>query len=74
MITPTTEYVEFKAKLADKLNIRTKFKIRTKDEGDLITMGDQDDLDMAVTASKSEARKKMWDMGRMEVWIQSVHI
>ena len=43
-------------------------KIRSKDEdGDLITMGDQDDWDMAVELCRQAARREEADMGKMEV-------
>jgi hypothetical protein len=35
--------------------------------GDMITMGDQDDLDMAIMSVKSTARRERLDMGKMEV-------
>ncbi|KAI9893696.1 MAG: hypothetical protein M1814_005912 [Vezdaea aestivalis] len=72
MITPMTEFDDFKEGLREKLKLQSRFKIKIKDDGDLITMGDQDDLDMAISTSKSEARRKMLDMGRMEVWVSLV--
>jgi hypothetical protein len=46
--------------------VRNKFKVEFKDDGDMITMADQDDLDMAVQTAKSVARKEGSDMAKME--------
>jgi hypothetical protein len=35
----------------------------------MITMGDQDDLDMAIMSVKATARRERLDMGKMEVSI-----
>jgi len=50
-----------------KFGLRTNFKVKIKDEGDMITMSDQDDLDMAVQASKAAAKRSREEMGKMEV-------
>jgi hypothetical protein len=47
--------------------VRNKFKVEFKDDGDMITMADQDDLDMAIQTAKSVARKEGSDMAKMEV-------
>jgi len=52
--------------------MRRDFKIKIKDEGDMITMADQDDLDMAISMSKQEAKRERSEMGKMEVWIQEL--
>jgi hypothetical protein len=38
----------------------------------MITMGDQDDLDMAITMCKAAAAKDRADMGKMELWIHEI--
>lgn len=68
-ISTMVSYSEFRSRVAEKLELRKSFKIRTKDEDDMITMGDQDDLDEAVSMCKKEARKRSLDVGRMEVWV-----
>ena len=40
--------------------------------GDLITLGDQDDLDMAMSTCRSMAAKEKAEMGKMEMWIQEI--
>ena len=42
-------------------------KIKIKDDADMITMADQDDLDMAIESARSVARREKSDMGKMEV-------
>ena len=38
--------------------------------GDLVVLGDQDDLDMAMSLCKSAAAKEKAEMGKMELWVQ----
>lgn len=63
---------DFVAQIREKFGIRNNFKIEIRDDGDMITMADQDDLDMAVQTAKSEAKKENADVAKMEVWIKEV--
>jgi hypothetical protein len=38
-----------------------------RDDGDMVTLGDQDDLDLLMSTAKKAARKAGNDMGKMEV-------
>jgi hypothetical protein len=71
MIGSAVEFPDFVDKIRDKFGIRRRFKIKVKDDdapnGDMITMGDQDDLDMIIMNSKSQARRQRQDTGKMEV-------
>jgi hypothetical protein len=58
---------EFWQSIREKFGIRNKFKVEFKDDGDMITMADQDDLDMAIQTARSIARKEGSDMAKMEV-------
>lgn len=58
---------EFWQQIREKFGVRNKFKVEFKDDGDMITMADQDDLDMAIQTAKSVARKEGSDMAKMEV-------
>ena len=67
MIGPRIEYGDFEGKIREKFGIKSRLKIRMQDDGDMITMGDQDDLDMLLASAKSAARKEDSEMGKMEV-------
>lgn len=73
MIGPAIEFPDLVDRIRDKFGLRKRFKIRVQDEdvpdGDMITMGDQDDLDMVIMSVKANARKERLDMGKMEVSI-----
>ena len=72
MITPDVAFERFVEKVREKFGMKGTFKLKVKDEGDLITMGDRDDWDMAIGAVRKEARIEGADMGKMEVWVQEV--
>ena len=60
---------EFVQSIRDKFGLRQNFKIEIRDDDDMITMADEDDLDMAIQTAKSMARKENSDMPKMEVWL-----
>lgn len=60
---------EFVQQIREKFGIRQNFKVEIRDDDDMITMADQDDLDMAIQTAKSMARKENADMAKMEVWL-----
>lgn len=67
MIGPSIEYGDFESKVREKFSIKSQLKIRMQDDGDMITMGDQDDLEMLLQSVKTVARKERNEMGKMEV-------
>ena len=71
MVGTAIEFADFVDRIRDKFGIRRRFKIKVKDDdtpdGEMITMGDQDDLEMVMMTVKSQARKQKLDTGRMEV-------
>ena len=67
MISTGMMWEEFLERAKEKLALRQKFKVRMRDEGDLITVGDGDDWDIAVQTAKREARRGGGDMARLEV-------
>lgn len=71
MISAAIEFADLEDKVRDKFGMRNRFKIKVRDEdapqSDMITMGDQDDLDMVMMSVKSMARKKRDDIGKLEV-------
>lgn len=71
MIGAAIEFPDFVDRIREKFGIRRRFKIKVRDDdgpdGDMVTMGDQDDLEMIVMTAKSQARKQRLDIGKMEV-------
>ncbi|KAB8339142.1 hypothetical protein FH972_022078 [Carpinus fangiana] len=50
-----------------------KVRVKTRDEdGDLITMGDQEDLDAVVLGAKDEAQRESSEMGKLEIWVEGI--
>ena len=71
MTTPSVTYDELVVQIKQKFGLQNSFKLKMKDEeGDLITMADGDDLDMAMTICKAAALQEKNDMGKMELWVQ----
>ena len=69
MLAPEVPFTEFVSRVREKFGLKGDFKCKVKDEGDLITMGDVDDWDMAVGAVRNEAKGEGVEMGKMEVWV-----
>jgi hypothetical protein len=71
MIGSAIEFADLVDRIREKFGLRKRFKIQVRDEdvpnGDMITMGDQDDLDMVLMGVKSQAKRERLDMGKMEV-------
>lgn len=71
MIGTAVEFPDLVDRIRDKFGIRRRFKIKVRDEdspdGDMITMGDQDDLDMIMMGVKTQARRQRLDIGKLEV-------
>ncbi|KAI9673404.1 MAG: hypothetical protein M1817_002866 [Caeruleum heppii] len=60
-------FQELTTRIRDKFALSGRFKCKMEDDGDMITMGDQDDLDMAVSTCKQAARRERAEMGKIEV-------
>ncbi|MCJ1394914.1 hypothetical protein MMC18_007794 [Xylographa bjoerkii] len=67
MVSTGIIFEEFVARVREKLGLHGGFKLRIRDEGDLITMGDRDDWEMAVMGARREARGRDEEMGKLEV-------
>lgn len=68
-IDQTKTMREFVQQIREKFGMRSNFKIEHQDDDDMITMADQDDLDMAIQTAKSIARKENSEIAKMEVWL-----
>lgn len=71
MIGAVIDFGDFESKIREKFAIKEQLKIRMQDDGDMITMGDQDDLEMLLSSVRSGAKKERNEMGKMEVWIST---
>ncbi|KAI9689804.1 MAG: hypothetical protein M1822_009686 [Bathelium mastoideum] len=67
MIGPAIEFRDFIDQIRAKFGMRRNFKVKINDDGDMITMGDQDDLDMAISVCRKQAQREKAEMGKMEV-------
>jgi hypothetical protein len=66
-------YSELLEQVRVKFGFKTDIRLRIRDEdGDMVTVGDQDDLDLAVMACKEVAAVERAEMGKMEIWIKEV--
>lgn len=70
IIGPAVDYIDFEGRIRDKFGFKSRLRIKMQDDGDMITMGDQDDLDMLISSAKQMARKEKSDMGKMEVRLE----
>jgi hypothetical protein len=67
LVGTAVEFKDFVDQIRAKFGIRQAFKVKIRDDADMITMADQEDLDMAIETAKSGARKEKSDMGKLEV-------
>jgi len=78
VVGPAIAFPDLVQKIQEKFQLRRKFKIKVKDEdnpeGEMITMGDQDDLDMVMDSVKKEARRNRSDTGKLEVSTFVTHL
>lgn len=73
IVTPELQLPTLLEQVSKKFALAGGLKIKTRDEeGDMITVGDQDDLDMAVMMCKEAAIKEGSEMGKLEVSIPSL--
>ena len=77
MIPSSSSFEDFVDRVREKFGVRQRFKLKVRDEGDLITMGDRDDWEMCLAAVRREVLDRGGDsggegMGKMEVWVCEV--
>ncbi|EAS29122.3 NADPH oxidase regulator NoxR [Coccidioides immitis RS] len=72
MIGPAIEFGALEGKIREKFGFKSKLKIKMRDDGDMVTLGDQDDLDMLLSTARQAARKQGNDMGKLELWVSEV--
>lgn len=69
MVNADCVFETFVDRVREKFGLRNRFKLKVKDDGDLITMGDADDWGMAVEGVRREVERgeASGEMGKMEV-------
>ncbi|KAK1824667.1 hypothetical protein LTR12_000992 [Friedmanniomyces endolithicus] len=74
MTTPSVTFTELTELIRLKFGLNLSgFRLKIKDEeGDLVTLSDQEDLEMAVGICRVSAAKERAEMGKTEVWMQEV--
>lgn len=88
MLPATTSFPDFVDRVREKFGVRQRFKIKVRDEGDLITMGDVDDWEMCLAGVRKETVRVVGEggegdvgvvggggggeMGKMECWVYEV--
>lgn len=70
IVAPNVQLGEFEGKIRDKFGFATSLKIKMRDDGDMVTMVDQEDLDLLLLAAKEIARREGSELGKMEVWVE----
>lgn len=74
--SPHIDYDDFESRVREKFGLRGKMKMMMRDfddePGQMITMADQDDLDVLLSHVKQLARKERNELGKMEVWVQQM--
>lgn len=72
MIGPTVQFSEFETRIREKFGFKCPLKMRVQDDGDMITMVDQEDLDLLLSSAREVARREGSEMGKMEVRLSSI--
>ncbi|RMZ03471.1 hypothetical protein D0862_05635 [Hortaea werneckii] len=73
MASPAVQFEDLRGQVATKFKLKKDFKLKIRDEeGDMVTMGDQDDLDMAMAVCRAAAAQERAEMGKMEIWLQEI--
>lgn len=72
MISVDQDFNDFMQRLKDKFGFKKNMKCKVKDEDDssgMISLFDQEDLDMQIENVKAEARRQRLETGKLEVWV-----
>lgn len=73
VVPTTTTLAELLQQVTQKVEAKGRIRLRTRDEDDdLITIGDQEDLDVLISACKHLAETQAVETGKMEVWVDNV--
>ena len=73
MTTPDVKFEDVLEQIRRKFELKGAFKVKMRDEeGDMVTMADGEDWEMAVGVARAAAASERGEMGKMEVWVQEV--
>ena len=67
IVGTVTCFGEFEARIREKFGFRAGLRLRMQDDGDMISMVDQEDLDILFSGARESARREGSAMGKMEV-------
>lgn len=67
MVGSAAVFEDFVDRVREKFGVRTRFKLKVRDEGDFITLGDGDDWDMCLGTVRKDAMREGADLGKLEV-------
>lgn len=70
IVGPSVQLGEFEGRIRDKFGFSSALKIKMRDDGDMVTMVDQEDLDLLLMSAKEFARREGSELGKMEVWVE----
>jgi hypothetical protein len=66
------DFQTLESKIREKFGVKSALKIKMRDpeeDGVMITLGDQDDLDMLLSGVRTQAKRENSEMGKMEIFI-----
>lgn len=67
MVGSAVVFEDFVDRVREKFGVRTRFRLKVRDEGDYITLGDGDDWDLCLANVRKEAQGEGADLGKLEV-------
>lgn len=67
MAASDVTFAEFETRIREKFGFRCPLKMKVQDDGDMITMVDQEDLDLLLSSAREVARRERTEMGKLEV-------
>ncbi|KAJ5133494.1 hypothetical protein N7476_003280 [Penicillium atrosanguineum] len=70
MIGPMVDFSEFENRIREKFGFQCPLKMKVQDDGDMITMVDQEDLELLLSSAREVAQREGSEMGKMEVWVE----
>lgn len=67
MVGPTIQIGEFEKRIRDKFGFQSPLKLKMQDDGDMVSMVDQEDMDLLLMSAKEFARREGSEIGKTEV-------